>query len=106
VRVCPKCGYRDPPFWRPAAWRRNYEVDVCHISDLEFNDPKLAARIKAHQGEYISDETFTYRLPPKSPWVYRIWKKLYEIGGPSAFVRLEAHKPLDLNRKLTEFCKE
>jgi len=62
MRQCPNCGYRDPPYWRSA--RHRYVSDICHISDLEFNDPKLAKKIKilGRAPNYYENGNYFYRL--------------------------------------------
>lgn len=40
MRVCPKCGYVDPPEWRPHKHR--FDVDYTHIGEFQGLSPKLA----------------------------------------------------------------
>jgi len=86
MRVCPECGYREPSFWRVCRWDNpDGELEVCHISDLEFNLSELASRIKNNRGEVIVDATYAYLLGKRAVYVKRIAKFLYEQGGLSAF---------------------
>jgi len=62
MRVCPKCGYRDPPYWRPA--RHRYISDICHITDLDVNEPELAKKVRVfgRAPNYYCDGKYYYRL--------------------------------------------
>ena len=43
MRECPKCGYKDPPYWRHVRFR--IFTDCCHIEDFRMMFPDLAERI-------------------------------------------------------------
>jgi hypothetical protein len=68
MRVCPKCGYRDPPIWRNTA-RRLYQ-EHCHITDLELWNPKLADILKNQK--FVCINGVKYKLNPKGTYVHRI----------------------------------
>ena len=86
MRVCPKCGHNDPPYWRPARHSNpDGTTDICHINDLEFHEPNLAEKLKHNRGVVVQDETFAYYLGKRAVHVKRVWKKLVEWGGKSAF---------------------
>jgi len=74
MRVCPNCGYVDPPWWRIGA-RARIEYEVTHINDLEVNEPEFAERLKKEIE--IVDEFNAYRLY-ESGWVRRRWRPLWE----------------------------
>jgi len=62
MRVCPKCGYVEPPEWRHS--RYSYWLDICKLGDFEKLHPKLATTLK-HQ-DFAEDEDYVYRLMGKS----------------------------------------
>ena len=68
MRVCPKCGYKDPAYWRHV--RHRLLTDYCHISDLDFNDPELAAIIREKKDVILRD--YIYHFVEKSNIVQRI----------------------------------
>jgi len=68
MKVCPKCGYRDPPIWRNTL--RRLFAEHCHISDLEIWNPELAAALK--EKRYLCIKGVKYRLNKKGAYVHRI----------------------------------
>lgn len=83
MRVCPKCGYVDPPEWRGDRWR--WEKDYCTLEDFKRLHADLAAQLlDGHR--VVTDFHFAYRLRGRARnYVERIWIKLYETFGMSAF---------------------
>jgi len=100
VRVCPKCHYRDEPYWRPAKMHNpSGDVDIARIDDLIIWQPEIAKQLTAARGIVAEDKTFAYLLTKRSVWVRRINKELYEAGGISAFnqpAQHSGHNPLAL----------
>ena len=62
MRVCPKCGYREPPIWRNRMAKRLY-VQYCRIDELEFWDQDLAKELK--EKKYVFKDGVKYKLTPK-----------------------------------------
>ena len=79
MKVCPKCGYRQPDEWQPSRFRA--EVEFCRIEDFKRLYPNLAPEM---QKEIFTDETFAY-LTRKSGVIERIPLDLFKNGGRSAF---------------------
>jgi len=101
LRVCPECGHVDNPLWRQVPWK--FDVDFCHSLDFENLHPELYKKlVKGHK--IVCDNTFAYRFsgkPRKAVW--RVWKKMYECGGKSAFnIPMEGclHKKDPFQKKL------
>lgn len=83
MRVCPNCGYVDPPEWKGDRWR--WEKDYCHIEDFRRLHLELAARLLAGH-RVVTDHCYAYRLRGRARnYVERIWILLYETFGMSAF---------------------
>ena len=70
MRVCPKCNYMDPTYWRHALHKRF--TDVTRIEDLEEQNEELAEKIKANPKLY-DDGLYLYKLS-KRGYVVRIWR--------------------------------
>ena len=79
MRVCPKCGYREPDIWLHHQFQQH--VDYTRIEDFEREYPELArAMLKA--GHVTSDKYYYYRRTKKgAPFIHR-WSKAY---GPRGF---------------------
>jgi len=78
-----KCGHVDPEEWRQVPWK--FEVDFCHTEDFARLHPDLYKQLESGR-KVVLDETFAYRYSGKSKKaVWRVWRKLYEWGGMSAF---------------------
>jgi hypothetical protein len=69
MRVCPKCGFIEPQYWRNDRYKR--DVQICAITDIEFDDPKLALAIKEGEKGNYDDGTFNYHLTKKGYVVRR-----------------------------------
>ena len=83
MRVCPGCGYVDPPEWRQVPWK--FDVDGCHTEDFARLHPEQYQQLM-NGHKVVFDDDFAYRFSGKSKkFVWRVWRKLYEWGGKSAF---------------------
>src|SRR5258708_28735140 len=80
MKECPKCGELDDPHWRPRIF--DFEVDFCHLSDLETFMPHLAEKLKEMKagmtfefgGAYVYKRTGTN-------YVWRMWAPLFKVRG-------------------------
>ena len=62
MRVCPKCGYIDPPEWRHLRW--SYWIDFCSLEEFKVMHPNLAEHLES--GEKLVEEGhYVYRLAKK-----------------------------------------
>ena len=69
MRVCPKCGYIDPPEWKHT--RYSYWIDDCSFENFKILFPDLAKIIKC-KGSQIDDKYYVYRHTlSKEGWVER-----------------------------------
>ena len=83
MRTCPECGYVDDPLWRQVPWK--FDVDFCHTNDFAKLKPELYKKLKRGH-KVVLDECFAYRFSGKAKKaVWRVWRKMYEWGGMSAF---------------------
>jgi len=83
LRVCPKCGHIDPPYWRQVPWK--FDTDMCWTEDFKNLHPEVHAKLeKGH--EIVCDDHFAYKFSGKPKTiVWRVWKQSYLDGGKSAF---------------------
>jgi len=58
MRVCPNCGYTDPPAWKHSKY--SYWIDNCLTEDFKQLHPELVAFIL--QQKHAEDEINVYRL--------------------------------------------
>lgn len=89
MRICPNCGFEDPPMWRQNRWVS--DVSYGRIEDFQA-EYKWFANIRP--GEILSDTyCFYYRGKKQRAFVYR-WPK---ILGPQYYPRTrhltERHVP-------------
>ena len=68
MRICPKCGYVDPPIWRNTKWC--YYTEHCHVDELKVWEPQLAAMLKPGETVFISG--VKYHLTKSGLYVHRI----------------------------------
>jgi len=89
MKVCSKCGFVDPDYWLPSRWRT---TEYCRIEDLEQNEVGIAKVLKEKEPmEIVTSNYHAYRMN-EAGFVERVWIKLYEAGGKSAFnMSREAH---------------
>ena len=105
MRICPKCGHREHPMWRPRASRVFCEYTKAET--LEYNDPELFSKIKeVHPSPYY-DGHFIYHISRTGLNVERIEKELYDImkwgQEPTEFID---HSALAMAIPLTRFCED
>ena len=74
MRVCPKCGFVNPPEWKHSKW--SYWRDTCLLDDLKNLNPSLAKGLEA-QG-HAKDENYVYRLTKNKRRVER--KAILDYG--------------------------
>lgn len=91
MRICPKCGHQDEPYWKQCAFRQH--ISYCKIGDLELFEPNLALELKKEL--YIGKEFYAYHLT-KGGRVERVaisdnptWQKRWYIG---TYERSKANK--------------
>ena len=65
MRVCPKCGFIDPPMWRGSIAHR--EIDFTRFDDLASEYPLLAQKVKEEQSQkgtknFVEDAHYAYHL--------------------------------------------
>ena len=76
MRVCPKCGYVDPPYWRHSIY--SYWIDFTEYENFKNMHPELCP---LQSGELTEDEYFVYRRMKKSDFIERKAIVDYEVHG-------------------------
>ena len=80
MRICPRCGYVDPIWWRSAAYHP--EFSYAHNTALLWNDPELWAALKSvKRGEIIKRGPFLYWKSTRSDTTRRVWIEDYRLVG-------------------------
>lgn len=59
MRICPKCGYQDPWYWRPRPW--DPDDDYCYLNDFKEIETALFERLMRGE-KIVSDKYYCYRL--------------------------------------------
>jgi len=78
MRVCPECGYVDPPEWRHS--RFSYWLDICYVDDFERLNPELGKKLrKAKRGFVVEDKDYWYRIGKNGVYVER--KAKIDLGN-------------------------
>jgi hypothetical protein len=75
MRVCPHCGYIDPPEWRHSKY--SYWIDFCEIGHFKEMEPELAKRL-LDGIKLVEDKNYIYRLTKNKTKVER--KALVDYG--------------------------
>ena len=82
MRVCPKCGYVDPIWWRPAAYHQEHSYASFDV--IQWNEPKLWEQLKdLPRGELLRIEPFFYWKSTRSDTIRRVWIEDYYLVGKS-----------------------
>ena len=80
MRVCPKCGYVDPPYWRHS--RFSYWLDIIEVENLALVKPELAKILKKEKkGFVVEDKDYYYRKGKNGVFVER--KAKIDLGDKS-----------------------
>ena len=87
MRECPKCGFRDPPYWRPAKMHNpSGDIDIARIDDLILFENKIAEQLNSKRGkDAVIDGVFAYYIGKRGVWVRRIAAQIYTDCGLAAF---------------------
>jgi len=79
MRVCPKCGYKDPPIWRSQTHKRY--TDYCHKDELLYwNKPLYEKLTKNKLITTITIPPFRYHIT-KAGYIHRI--ALINLANPN-----------------------
>lgn len=74
MRVCPKCGYVDPPEWKHSKY--SYWIDNCLFEDFKEMNPDLAKVLEVEG--HTKDAHYVYRLTKNKRRVER--KAIVDYG--------------------------
>ena len=104
MKVCPNCGYVDSSHWRQNRWRT--QVEFLPLMEFREEQSELARDLEAGK-PFVKDGNYAYRLSAKGKWIVeRVWIKLLEAGGKSAFhipaERVITHLQDIYQKKLTD----
>jgi len=69
MRVCPKCGYVDPPEWRHS--RFSYWIDLCNWIDFKKLHLELAKELERNPKIVVEDKNYLYRVEKTMNFVFR-----------------------------------
>jgi len=94
MRVCPKCGYIDPPYWKHVKF--SYFVDSCSLENFSLLFPNLAEKIT---DDMVFDGINYYRLIKSGFWVLRMAKidVIEKPFGNEKFEKVD-HSPYNENK--------
>jgi len=104
MRICPKCGYTDPPEWRHSKY--SYWIDFCTWEDFKRLHPGLSEKLKC-PGEKIEDENFVYRRNQNGRYVERKAKIDYndQFNLPMEKARHDKRSHWSRNTKHTQLTQ-
>lgn len=78
MRVCPKCGYCDPPHWKNVKY--SYYIEAITAENFKLLHPKMSELIEKEV--VVDDEYYCYRLTKNKRWVERKAKvDFLELGN-------------------------
>ncbi|MEM2338420.1 MAG: hypothetical protein QXP06_07500, partial [Candidatus Bathyarchaeia archaeon] len=59
MKVCPKCGFKDPDYWRHS--RFDYNADYCRFEEFKEISPELATLLENKPNfQPVEDEYYYY----------------------------------------------
>ena len=68
MRVCPKCSFIDPAYWKHVKF--SYHIDSCSLEDFQREYPELSKNLK-HGGDITEDKDCFYRLNKMCTFIFR-----------------------------------
>lgn len=73
MKICPKCGHKDPDEWRHS--RFDYNADYCRFDDAPKEVADVVEALKnAKTFEPFEKGAYTYYRRGKGGiWLYRVW---------------------------------
>ena len=105
MRVCPKCGFIDPPEWKHAKW--SYHIDTISLENFERLYPNLTEELL--QTGFTEDKDYVYRLSRSHRgkgipfWVQRKAKIDYDEKLYEKFNHLKSAKPINRHSAAKDF---
>ena len=82
MRVCPKCGFVDPPEWKHSKY--SYWIDNCLFEDFQQLNPELAKELE--KAGNARDIYYIYRLTKNK---YRVERKALVDYGEQWTIPME-----------------
>lgn len=95
MRICPKCGYYESPYWRHS--RFSYWIDLITLENLWEIEPKLAQELE--RNGRAEDKYYVYRLAGKTK---RYVERKCKLDGLGDLWREPREKPRE---RVTDFRK-
>jgi len=80
VKICPKCRYHDPPYWRPRIFDAPSSIDITLLENFVGENPELAVSMKAHPGQTFLEALFAYKVT-KGGMVWRKEREFWTTEG-------------------------
>lgn len=100
MRVCPKCGFVDPPEWRHS--RYSYWIDFTFWDDFERMQPQISEKLKGSMGKkVVEDKDYLFKTDKSGTKVFRKAKVDY---GYQWQIPMEKHT-LHPIRQIQDFRK-
>jgi hypothetical protein len=88
MRVCPKCGFVDPPIWKQSAFHQN--ISFTEFGSLELEEPELSKRLaesptkRCSNGPYAYKLTRFYRVERQAILENPNWEKQWDIPAENS----------------------
>ena len=77
MKICPRCGHRDNPFWKHS--RFDYNADYMREEDFKKEYPILYSWLPPKPKYLKYNEYVYYRRGKKEKQVYRVAKEDYKV---------------------------
>jgi len=113
MKVCPRCGFRDSPYWKPLFWKLYWEY--MSLEDFEREYPELAEKLiarkdvksKCVEGDFyynIQDSHYYYKIAGKTRvMVHRFPKGFESMVNRKLFEKTPSERIKKENVKLSKF---
>lgn len=107
MRVCPKCGFIDPPEWKHAKW--SYHIDTISLDNFKQLYPELTKKLL--ESGLVEDPHYVYRISKSCRgkgipfWVQRKAKIDYDEKLYERFSHLKSAKPISKHSAAKDFLK-
>jgi len=81
LRICPKCQYHDPPYWRPRIFDNPSSIEITLLENLVKEDLGPANWLRDNPGKtYDSGGHYVYRMT-RTGMVWRKERELWAVEG-------------------------
>ena len=115
MKVCPQCGFKDDPMWKPLAWRiywgyaplESFINGYPKLKDIALNSPKKQLCLEGNFYYNFEDDFFNYQVTTKKATrkLVRRFPKGYEsMANRNLFEKTPSEKGMlnPLQKRLLE----